>query len=76
MMSVPIARRTREHGDDHVRLERPHDRHDVAEDRVPGPVPECLVGALRESEVIRPREVLAPAVDPPRGKQLFGAYRA
>jgi hypothetical protein len=51
VVPVPVGRRAAEDRDDHVRPERAHGPHHVAEHRVARPVPERLLGALAEAEV-------------------------
>ncbi len=62
--------------DDHVRTELADHAHDVAEDGLPVPDAQRLLGVLRVAEVLRAGEVLPPAVQPARGEQLLGARHA
>ena len=73
MVAVSVRRRSGEHGDDDLRPEAPDHIDDVFENRVPRPEPKCLVGRLRESEVVRAREELSRPVQLAGGEQLFGA---
>ena len=73
MMAMSIRRRAGEHGNDHLRPEPPDHIEHVFEDRVARPEAECLIGRLRESEIVRPREKLARPIELPGGEQLLGA---
>src|SRR5437867_4218051 len=63
-------------GDDHVRAELADHPHDVAENLLPVPDAQRLLGALRVAEILRACEVLPAAVQPTRGEQLLGARDA
>jgi hypothetical protein len=58
----------RKPGDDHVRAELADHAHDVAEDALPVPDAQRLLGILRVAEIFRAREVLPAAVHPTRGE--------
>jgi hypothetical protein len=73
MVAMAVARRPAEHRHDDLRPEGAHHRHDVAQDRVLHPVRVRLLGRLGEAEIVRAREVLPAAVEPPRREQLLGA---
>src|SRR5437899_12865518 len=62
--------------DDHVRAELADHSHDVAEDGLPVPDAQRLLGVLRVSEILCAGEVLPPAVQPARGEQLLRARHA
>ena len=73
---MPVARCAAEEGHHHMRTERAHHTHHVAENGVLGPVRVRLFGVLAEAKVIRAREVLAPAINATRRQQLLGTDRA
>src|SRR5262249_22038861 len=58
----------RKPGDDHVRAELADHAHDVAENTLPVPDAQRLLGILRVAEILRAREVLPAAVHPARGE--------
>src|SRR5688500_3391745 len=76
MLAVAVARGPGEHRDDYMRAERAHDRDDVAEQLLPGPMLVCVGRILREAEIIRAGEVLPGAIDPARRDELLGAHDA
>ena len=62
--------------DDHVRAELADHAHDVAENGLPVPDAQRLLGVLRVAEILRASEVLPPAVQPARREQLLRARHA
>src|SRR5947208_4571759 len=73
VVTVPVARRTGEDGNDDLGSKPPHYLEYVAEQRVAGPEAQGFVDRLGIAEVVRAREELAGAVDPPGGEQLLRA---
>jgi hypothetical protein len=73
VMAMRSRRSRREPGDDDVRAELADHADDVAEDGLPIPDAERLLGVLRVAEILRAREVLSSAVEPARCEQLLRA---
>ena len=76
MLAVSVARRSREYREYHVRPECADDSYDVSEQTVLRPVAERLGCSFGKTEIVRPREILVRAIDPPRRQQLLGANHA
>ena len=76
VLAVSVARGAVEDTDDDLRTKPPHDADRVLEEDVLRPLAERFVERARETEVVRPGEVLAGAVQPPRRRQLLRAHEA
>ncbi len=73
MLPVSVAGRAAEQPYQHMRLERSHHSHHIAEQRIARPVFERFISALGEPEVVCAREVLHPVVKAPGGEKLLRA---
>jgi hypothetical protein len=76
VVAVPIGAGATPHRDHHMRTVRADHPHHVGRERLALPLPERLVGILREPEVVGPREELLCAIEPARREQLLAADRA
>jgi hypothetical protein len=73
VVAVRVSARSGETRDDDVGLKFAKNPDHVGEDLFLIPNPECLVGGFRKTEILRAREELMAAVDPPRREQLLRA---
>ena len=76
MMSMPVDAGPAPHRDHHLRAIRADHAHHVGGECLAIPLLEGLDGVLGEPEVVRAREELLRAVEPPCREQLLGADRA
>ncbi len=76
MLAMSVARGAAEDRDDDLRPKPANDSDYILENRVPGPVLPGFVHRLGKTEIIGPGEVLAGAIQTPRGQQLLGPQQA